>query len=159
MTRRKMSEETKAKISAAKRGIPKTAQERANMSKAKMTMSDETKAKLSAAKKGRPISDETRKKRIGIMSTVSARANMSAAQLGKPKTQETKDKMSKASKGRPKSMVHRAAMSAAHKGIKMSPEVIDKMVATRKTNNAAKRTPEQQIKYDKRWNKHVNTMG
>ena len=53
--RRKHSEETKAKISAAKMGVPKSDETKAKISAAKMgkVHSDETKAKMSAAGKER----------------------------------------------------------------------------------------------------------
>ena len=53
--RRKHSEETKAKMSAAKKGVPKSEETKAKMSAANMgkVHSDETKAKMSAAGKER----------------------------------------------------------------------------------------------------------
>ena len=53
--RRKHSEETRAKISAAKKGVPKSEETKAKMSAANMgkVHSDETKAKMSAAGKER----------------------------------------------------------------------------------------------------------
>jgi len=45
-----------------------------------------------------------------------ARARMSAAHKGKPKSAETRAKMSAASKGRPKSEEHKSKLSAAGKG-------------------------------------------
>ena len=96
-----ISEETKAKISAARKG---------------MRPSPETLAKLSAMRKGTKRSEETR-------------AKMSAAAKGKPKSEEHKANISLANKGRPGTWVGRrhseeakAKMSAVHKGKALSEE-------------------------------------
>ena len=84
---RKLSEEAKAKMSAAAKGKKK---------------SEETCAKMSAAKKGRIVSDE-------------ARAKMSESHKGQKKSEETCAKMSAAKKGRIFSEEHKAKMRAAQK--------------------------------------------
>ena len=68
----KCSDETKAKIRAAKKG---------------KTLSDETKAKMSAAQKGKKLSDEHK-------------AKLSAANKGKKLSDEAKEKLSAANKGK-----------------------------------------------------------
>ena len=85
---RVISEETRAKIGAAKKG---------------QTHSEEARAKLSEALKGRTYSEETREK-------------MSEGQKGKILSEETKAKISVAIKGKTKppfSEEHRANLSAA----------------------------------------------
>jgi len=88
-----LSEETKAKMSAARKGRPGKPQ------------SEETKAKKSAALKGRPRSDETK-------------AKISEASKGRTHSEETKAKIGAARKGRPgktRSEETKAKMSAARK--------------------------------------------
>ena len=87
----KHSEESKAKISAAKKGKtrgPMSEEQKAKMSAAQKgkKMSEESKAKLSASRKGKtqgPMSEEQK-------------AKMSAAQKGKRHSEESKAKMSTA---------------------------------------------------------------
>lgn len=75
---KKLSEETRAKISKANKGE--------NNAMHGKKHSEESKAKMSKAHKGKKISNETKKK-------------MSKAQKGRKHTDETKAKMSKAQKG------------------------------------------------------------
>lgn len=86
------SEETRAKISIANRGRKLSPETRAKMSAAMLgkvhektqKYSPETRAKMSESKKGRKLSPETRAKisaaRLGTKRSLEARANMSAAQ-------------------------------------------------------------------------------
>jgi len=100
------SEETCAKISAAKMGHPVSTETRRKMSIAHMgkRQSSEARAKLSAAHKGRKKSAETRARmsaaRIGTHPSDETRARMSAAHLGKRLSAETRAKMSIAQKAR-----------------------------------------------------------
>ncbi len=65
--------------------------------------SDETRAKRSKALKGRTITPEWR-------------AKLSAAAIGRPISQATRDAASRTHKGKPKSPEHRAKIAAALKG-------------------------------------------
>ena len=104
------TDDVRAKMSAAKRGKPKSAETKAKLSAAQKGIkrgspSAETKAKLSAAHKGKTLSAETK-------------AKMSAAQKGKPKSAEARAKMSAAKKGKkygPRSAETKAKISAAAK--------------------------------------------
>ena len=114
---RKLSEETKAKISAARKG------------KKGKPHSEESKAKISAAnkgKKGKPLSEEHK-------------AKISAANKGKPLSEETKAKLSASlkdnipwNKGRKLSEEHKAKLSASLKGREFSEETRAKLSAARK---------------------------
>ena len=97
----KHSAETRAKMSAAKKGVPMSAEHCAKISAANKgrVWSAEHRAKMSAAKKGVPLSAEHC-------------AKMSAARKGVPLSAETRAKMSAAKKGKPLSAEHRAKMSA-----------------------------------------------
>ena len=106
-----ISEETRAKLSAAHKG---------------KKISDEHKAKLSAANTGKVMSEETRAK-IGAFNkgkkrSAEARAKMSAAQkgnkscLGRKLSKETKSKISAAAKGRVVSAETRVRNAAANTG-------------------------------------------
>ena len=110
---RKASEETRAKMSAARKGKP---------------LSEETKAKLSANHIGKntgPQSPEHIAKRA-------------VSNTGNTRSVETKNKMSAASKGIPKSEEHKASLSAAHKGKPLSDETKAKRAATRAANKVIK---------------------
>ena len=99
-----LTDETKAKMSAAGKGRTMSAEAKAKMSAAKKNPSAETRAKMSAASKGRTMSAE-------------AKAKISAALKGKPFSAETKAKISAAKKGKTLSPETRAKISAANKGV------------------------------------------
>ena len=83
-------EETRRKLSEAKKGKHHTDEARQKMSEAakhRSPISDETRRKLSEAKKGKHHTDETRQK-------------MSEAKKGHTLSEETKRKISEATKGR-----------------------------------------------------------
>jgi group I intron endonuclease len=86
-TGRKLTEETKRKMSEAQKGKQHTKETKAKMSKAHKgrKRSDETKRKMSEAKKGRKCSDETKRK-------------MSESRKGRTPTEEAKRNMSEAAK-------------------------------------------------------------
>lgn len=104
-----LSDQTRARMSAARLG---------------REFSVETRAKLSAAKKGRLVSAETR-------------AKISASGMGQSPSVETRAKLSKANKGRMLSELHRAKISAAlrGKGRAMSAEIRAKISATMKSKD------------------------
>lgn len=98
--------ETKAKLSAAKKG---------------KTFSDEVRQKMGEAQKGRKHSEETKAKivshHIGAKRSEEARARMSAARKNKkPISEETREKLRIASLGRKHTDEERAKIGAAHKG-------------------------------------------
>jgi hypothetical protein len=99
-----LSDETKAKLSAAQKG---------------RTLSEESKAKISAAKKGKTFSEEHK-------------AKISAVNKGKTLSEEHKAKIGAASKGRTHSEESKAKMSAFQKGRTLSEEHKAKLSAARK---------------------------
>lgn len=96
------------------------------------THSDQARLKMSEAKKGAPrpkgwkLSDETRLK----MSE--AKKGKPAHNRGKPHSEETKEKVSKARKGKSLSEEHKKKLSEVNKGKKLSEETRKKMSETRK---------------------------
>jgi hypothetical protein len=91
------SEEHKANISAAKKGKMHTDETKSKMSEAKQQMSDETKSKMSEAKKGKMHTEESKVKMRKPKSD-EHKAKISAANKGKPQSEETKAKMRKPKK-------------------------------------------------------------
>ena len=135
---KKASLETRAKMSAAKKGVPKTSEHRANMSAAMKTFLEANPDKhpmknpeVAAARKGVPRSPETR-------------AKISAALTGASLAPETRAKISAAQKGVPKTPEHRANMSAASK----RPEVRAKNSTAQKAlgDKHPSRSPESRAK-------------
>ena len=112
-----VSDETRAKMSAAGKG---------------RIMSDETREKMSAASKGHIVSDETREK-IGAAKqnmSVETRAKIGAAHKGKIVSAESRAKMRDAKQNM--SVETRAKMSAAGKGKIVSAETRAKISAFHK---------------------------
>lgn len=108
---KRLSDETRHRMSEALKGRQFSEETRRRMSEAKKgkRLSEETKSKLSEALKGRPNgwagkhrSEETKRK-------------MSEALKGRPKSEETKRKLSEALKGRHFSDEHRQKLSEAWK--------------------------------------------
>ena len=99
------TEETKRRLSEAKKGKPKSDETRRKLSESHKgkQASEETKRKLSEVHKGNHPSEETRQK-------------MSEAQKGKHKSEEWRRKISEAHKGRKLSEEHRRKLSEAKKG-------------------------------------------
>lgn len=95
---RPTSDEAKKKISEAKKGFRHSEETKQKMSLAKRQMSDETKQKMSIAK--RNISEDTRKKLSLAKQNMSAetRRKMSIARKGHPVSLETREKISRARK-------------------------------------------------------------
>ena len=108
----KTSKETRAKLSAAKKG---------------RTLSEETRAKIGAFHKGKIVSKETR-------------AKLSAAHTGKKHTEETRAKLSALNKGRKLSAENAAKLIAANKGRIVSKETRAKMSAAKKGRTLSEET-------------------
>lgn len=108
------SPETKARMSASKKG---------------KTLTPEHRAKIGAAQKGKMISPE-------------CRAKLSAARTGKPLTSETKAKMSLALKGKPQTPVAIEARAAAMRGLKRSEEAKTSIRAAQQRRRARERAAE-----------------
>lgn len=89
---RPLSDETRAKISSARQGIPSPAKGK--------PMTAEQKAKISATLTGHKDSDETRAKKA-------------AARTGRSQSPQTRARIAAALAGKPKSAEHRAQLSAA----------------------------------------------
>lgn len=139
------SPETRAKMSAARKGWVPSIESRAKMSEAQTgkIMSEETKQKISKANTGKIMSEEVRTKlsiakkgKPGRKPSDETKAKIAAATTGKKRSEETKRKMSEAAKNRkpvsnetkaklsearrkrpPISEETRAKMSAAHRKV------------------------------------------
>jgi hypothetical protein len=120
------SEATRAKMSAAQKGIPKSAEHR---------------AKMSAAQKGKVVPPDVLAKRSaaqkGQKRTAEARANISASKIGHTVSDEARRKIGDANRGRTRSAETRAKMSAARSGAKWSEETRAKMRAAWERRSAA----------------------
>lgn len=147
----RMSEETKAKLSAANKGRKLTDAHRAKMSAAMKDryFSPEHRARISAAQKGRKLSperiDQLRQANMGRKNTPEAIAKTAAANRGRKMSDQTKEVLRLANTGRrhppeiieriaaqlrgrklpPRSPEWRARLSASLKGRKMSAESIE----------------------------------
>jgi hypothetical protein len=110
MRGRKVSAETGAKISAAKKGKPGR------------RMSEERKAAWSLLQKTRPRRRWTDEEK----------ARMSAVKMGKVVRPEVRERIKATLKGRVFSDAHREKL----RGKKISPETIQKRIATRRANKA-----------------------
>lgn len=134
----KFSEESRKKLSDAKKGIKHSDASRRNMAIAAKArgISPETQAKAHAALRGKPIPDEQKARQAaalrgrkhgperiakvaaalrGRKHSPEVRANMSAGQMGKQHSEATKAKMSATRKGRTYSEAHRKAISEGHR--------------------------------------------
>lgn len=98
-----MSEKTKAKMSAAKKGVLKTDEHKnkIRLSNLGQVRSPETCARISLAKKGKTTGPRS----------IGCRAKMSQAHRGKPKSAEHRAALSKALSGKTLSLDHRNAIS------------------------------------------------
>lgn len=112
--KRHASPETRAKLSAARKGKPWSEKRRAAGVRYGRPCSEATIAKMSAAKLGKKMSAETR-------------AKMSAAHRGKPQTPEAREAHSRALLGKKHSAAHRLHNSLARRGRKLPPETRAKM--------------------------------
>ncbi|MBQ4495368.1 MAG: GIY-YIG nuclease family protein [Selenomonadaceae bacterium] len=141
------TDETRAKISAKKKGTHHTDETRAKMSKTHKGkhLTDETRAKMSAKKKGIPKSPEHRAKLaeasrdnkncLGRRHTKEELAKMSAASrgnknwLGKHHTKESRAKMSAV----PKSLEMRIKLSAAKRSSSPYKNLLEEILARKLT--------------------------
>lgn len=122
--------ETRAKLSAAMKGKPK---------------SPEHVAKVVAANKGRKRSPELSVRLSAILKSPEINARMIAGRAGYRMADETKAKLREAKLGRPLSDDHRAKIGAAHRGQKRSPEAKANIAA-----GALKRPPVSPEECEKR---------
>lgn len=113
--------ETCARISAAKKGKPKSPEHKAKLSAALKgkTLSTEHRAAMSAGRTGKSLTAAHRAAtsagRKGIVFSAEQLANMRAAQLGKKQSAETVEKKAAAHRGQKRSLETRARISAALK--------------------------------------------
>ena len=148
---KKLSEETRRKLSKANTGKP-------GHWKGK-TFSEEHRRKLSEAKKGKPLSekaiealrklpevhrgrkrsDETRRKiseaHTGKTFSEESRRKMSESRRGKPRSETTRRKLSEINTGKTLSEEHRQKISEAHTGKKHTAETRRKLSEARKGEN------------------------
>lgn len=108
MKRGPLSEEHKAKLSAARKGKPLPPEQRARLIELNKNKTPEWCRKISESKKGKTLSDQ-------------AKANMSKAQQGRKHSPETIEKIRAAHKGKPKSEAHRKAMSESKLKKRLNP--------------------------------------
>lgn len=130
-----ITEEARAKMSKARKGIQYSEATKAKMSESQKgkTLSPEHRAKLSESQKGRTRSAETRTKiskankgrpsnRKGIPHTDETRTKISESHKGKTHSPETRAKLSEMNKGKTLSAETRAKMSESRKGRVVSAE-------------------------------------
>jgi len=119
-------EETKAKMSKAKKGKPISPEALIKRRMNKRLHTPEAKAKIGQAHKGKIVSDETRAKMSAVhkekIVSDETRAKMSAVHKGKIFSDETRAKLSAVQKGKIFSDETRAKMSEAKKGKARSEE-------------------------------------
>jgi hypothetical protein len=116
------SAEARAKISKAKKGIPRSAETRAKLAFAQTgkKLSDEIKAKMSKSGKGKKVTPETIAKRIAKTTGKKRSEEMKERCRQRRHTAESKEKMRLAKIGKktgPCSEEKKKAISAAQKGI------------------------------------------
>lgn len=137
---RPQSLETRAKMSASKRGVSKSPEQRARLAALRKgtTLSAEHRAKIAAALTGRPCSAETR-------------AKIGAAHRGKPMSVEARANLAKG-RGQPLSPEHRAKIGASLKGKKhpqrrpASPKTAETRAKLRRANVGKKLSVEHRAK-------------
>jgi hypothetical protein len=136
---RKASPETRAKLSAARKGRPgvrHSPEGRAKISIGLKNLPPEVRARLSAARRERGVSDETRAKignaNRGHRWSSSQRAAHSARMKGKPKSAETRRRMSNAARHR--SPEHLAKIATTKRGKPRSEETKQKIRDTIRKN-------------------------
>ena len=109
------SEETRKKMSEAKKGIPKTEEHRRKMSEARQNISEETRRKLSEAQKGKTLSEEIRKKMSDAKKGNQYSKGRILSEEARRKIGEAKKGKSTWNKGRSHSEDHRRKISEALK--------------------------------------------
>lgn len=124
-----MTDERRAKVSAKMKGIPRgpmSEESKRKLSEAKKgrKLSDATKAKMSATTKGRKMSEEQKvllsNLKKGIPMSQANKDALSKACKGKIISPETKAKISRALAGQKKSDQHRANISAGKLNVRLS---------------------------------------
>ncbi len=116
-----MSAETKAKIGAAHRGVPRpeSVKEKCRINNLGKKRSAETREKIRRAKTGLKHSESTRRKmsdaHLGHTVSAETRELIAASKRGKPRSPETIAKISAARMGKPLPQELRARLSAIHK--------------------------------------------
>lgn len=122
------SQETRDKMSAIRKGVPKSKEHSDKVGAAQKgkIVSQEIRDKMSEASKGKKHSDETL-------------AKMSAAHKGKVFSKETRDRLSKAHMGKVFSKESREKMSKSQTGTKRSQEVKDRMSEAQRRKHAERR--------------------
>ena len=140
------SESHRANLSAALKGVPKTAEHAkkaglAQRGKRKSEASIEKMRQTKIGQKQSPAHAEARRKgMLGHVVTAETRAKISAAHKGRTFTDETKLRMSEGAKNRkPASAETRAKLSAVAKGRKKTAEQIKAAAEARKAAEAARR--------------------
>ena len=116
----KHAEETKSKMSEAKKGKSHSEEHKRKMSEAKKgkSHSEETKRKIGEAGKGKILSEETKRKigEAGKGKILSEECKRKLSEAKRNMSEETKRKMSEARKGKSKSEETKRKMSEAMKG-------------------------------------------
>jgi group I intron endonuclease len=142
-----LSEEAKARISAASKGREKSPEIRAMFSRIHKgkTNSLEARRKMSLARKGRPLSpahcEAIRQAHLGEIFTEERKRNISLGKTGVRLSQQHKENIGLSKIGKKLTLEHRARISQGNKGKIRTPEmraamsVIKKQLATSKKND------------------------
>jgi len=146
-----VSEDTRQKMSKARKGKPLSEETRVKMSEANKgkTLSEDTRKKISEAGKGRIVSEETRhkigKKHKGKILTEEIREKISKKHIGKTHSEETRVKMSEGRIGDKNNFFGknhteeaRKKMSKVHKGKILTEETKLKMSKAKRNTKDVK---------------------
>ncbi len=138
------SDESKAKMSAAKKGKKLSDKHRLSLSIAhsKRLHTDEEKEKISTSLRTSEAFKRYTESRKGKKATDEHRQRISNALKGRVHSEEHKANFSAVMTGRPLTDSHRAAISAAGKGRKQSAEHVARRTASRKVNLANRQKQE-----------------
>ena len=151
------TQETRAKISKAHKGKPKSKEQKELMAHHARNRSPEARKKMSEANKGKIVSEETRKKlsesRKGKQphpnaSSPEARAKISNALKGREFSDEWRQKLSEARKGRVVSEETKEKLSKASTGKTHTDEAKKKMAEMRKARREF--TPEEKAEISRK---------
>jgi group I intron endonuclease len=121
----KHSEETKRKMSKAKKGR-KLSKEHIESLKGRI-VSEDTRKKISLIRMGMPRSEETKMKLRGLVHTEETRAKISKANMGRKLSDETKEKIRSARLGMKVSLETIAKQRAKQLGVKISDATKEKI--------------------------------
>lgn len=127
--RKQISEETRAKLSAANKGKKRSAETRAKVSAARKgkKFGPEMRAVWSRAQTGRKHSEATLQKFRGRKHTDETKKKIAAAHLGIPRSEDTKEKLRQANLGHSPSEETRQKQREAMTGHKASEETKERM--------------------------------